>query len=240
HRPPAVVAFWLLASLLLAGVGRADAPARQDGATSQTATLRLGDLFRPATPTPASPTWRRTEPPPVPETDGSVAQAPTDSTATPEPERDILLNVELPYLPPRGFSVTPLDHIEAARPLLAEVGRDTAATGNEAQITLVHRGRDLTLEWTLVPESGDEPLRFRQTPGTTERLSLAPGLWSVRRRIVHGRGWDTVRDERFPAQELRAGWSYTATLGDVDERALREDDLRRSRRAPGRRPPPVR
>jgi hypothetical protein len=133
-----------------------------------------------------------------------------------------------------------MDHIEATRPLLVEVGRDTAATGNEARVIFTHRGRDLTVEWTLVPESGGEPVRFRQTPGTTEHLALAPGVWLLQRRIVHGRGWDTVRDERFPAQELRAGWSYTATLGDVDERALREDELRRSRRAPGRRPPPVR
>jgi hypothetical protein len=152
------------------------------------------------------------------------------------PTGDVLLpaGLELPSLPPRGFSFGEESQRRVLRPLLQEQGRDSGLASGEAAVELVHAGDEVITVWAITPSRADTlgPLLLALAPGQTERLVLPAGEYQLSRLFRLDAATGIERKDEHPPQTLRAGFLYRDLVTSEVEDLVREQERWRLRRAP--------
>jgi hypothetical protein len=147
----------------------------------------------------------------------------------------------LPRLAPRGQSgADKAEHIrQATAPFFRIVQQESTLGSPPVRLEIVNASREMPARVVIEPLAPPPvagasevalppapPLVMLMPPGSTERLSVDPGLyrfqrfvWSAR-DITNGRA-KSLLAESFDEQDLRAGATYQAVLAPDDERKLR-------------------
>jgi hypothetical protein len=208
-----------------------------EGDRETSTTLTLDALLRPAEAarTPALADW----------TGGYVPEGPpftlparelfaASSSPEPAPPPTGLLpdDLELPDLPPRGFSDSDIER-KATRPLLEEKGRDTTVPRDKALVEIVHGGEEMFFVWKM-ERAGEEgkDLVLPLAPGTSDRFLVPAGEYAARRVALLDPENGIERIDQYPVQTLRGGWRYEVVVTPDAERLIREQERWKLRRAP--------
>ncbi|MDK2970338.1 MAG: hypothetical protein PWP23_93 [Candidatus Sumerlaeota bacterium] len=155
------------------------------------------------------------------------SQEPASSTASLLPD-----DLELPDLPPRGFSDSDIER-KATRPLLEEKGRDTTVPRDKARVEIVHGGEEMFFTWKLERAGeADAELVLLLAPGASDQFLVPAGEYAARRVALLDPENGIERIDQYPAQTLQGGWRYEVIVTPDGERVIREQERWKLRRTP--------